>query len=164
MAASLQLLLVVALTALATAVGTFVAFRQLQDRDERRRGEAAGRLVYLELSKNYRWVRAFRQGHRTSGSLPFMTSTTWDAVQVDIARIVDRHLIGTVLLPYFWIETMRRASKEWDIISKGYAKIAGYERQWFDELEKALSEATDVLGPIVWDKAQLERMRTALRE
>jgi hypothetical protein len=47
--------------------------------------------------------RDFRKGHKTSASLPFLTTATWDAVQVDIARIVDRRLIGKVVLPYFWI-------------------------------------------------------------
>jgi hypothetical protein len=164
MGSFLQLVLVVAVTALATVLGTFLAFRQLQDRDERRRGEAAGRLVYLELSRNYHWVREFRNGHKTSRSLPFLTTGTWDAVEVDVARILDRRLIGKVVLPYFWIGTLKRSSTEWDILTKGYAKLAGYERQWFDEMERALSEATDVLGPIVWDKEQLERMRTALHE
>jgi hypothetical protein len=156
----LQLVLIAAVTAVAASGGTWAAGRWLQDRDERRRGLAAGRLVYMELARNHRWVKEFRKGGRAPQSLPFTTSATWEAVQIDVARIIDKRHVGTLLLPYSWLVTLRTA-QGLDWIAKTYAKLAGYERQWFDELEKALDDALDRLEPVVWDKEQAQRVREA---
>jgi len=118
-------------------------------------------LVYLELSRNHRWVKEFRKGGRTAESLAYMSSATWDSVQVDVARVIGKKHIGKLVLPYVWLNTLRTA-QGMDWIAKGYAKLAGYERQWFDELEKALGEAMDRLGPLVWDKDQLQHLREAI--
>src|SRR6266567_1044797 len=104
---AVEVVLVAAATALAAVGGTWIAGRWLQDRDARQRGWAAGRLVYLELSSNYGWVRQFRLGGQRTSSLPFTSSAVWDAVQVDIARVMSPREIGKLVLPYFWLSTIR---------------------------------------------------------
>jgi len=160
----LGLVLVAGATALAASVGTWLAGRWLQERDEKRRGLAAGRLLYLELSRNHRAVRQFRKGGKTSASLPFLTTATWEQVQVDVTRIIDKRHVGTLALPYFWVYTIRAAVEGMNLLEKGYAKLTGYEREWFDDLEKSSLEAIDRLGSVVWDKGQLERLRSAMLE
>jgi len=157
----LELVLIAGVTALAASGGTWVAGRWLQQREEKRRGVAASRLVYLELSRNHQSVMAFRKGGRSSQSLGFLSSAAWDAVQVDVARVVDKRYVATVALPYFWISTLRAAQGiNW--LDKGYAKLSGAEREWFTEIEDTSREALDRLGPVVWDKDQVGRLRDAV--
>jgi hypothetical protein len=154
----LELVIVASVTALAASAGTWLAGRWLQQRDERRRGVAASRLVYLELSRNRQSVMAFRKGGRSSQSLGFLSSAAWEALQVDVARIVDKRYIATVALPYFWISTLR-AVQGINWLDKGYAKLSGAEREWFTQVEDTSREALDRLGRVVWDKDQVERLR-----
>ena len=157
----LELVIVASVTALAASAGTWLAGRWLQQCDEHRRGVAASRLVYLELSRNHQSVMAFRKGGRSSQSLGFLSSAAWEALQVDVARIVDRRYIATIALPYFWISTLR-AVQGINWLDKGYAKLSGAEREWFTQVEDTSREALDRLSPVVWDKDQVERLRDAV--
>lgn len=156
-------LLIAAATGFVAALGTWFAGRLLQDRDEQHRGLAAGRLVYLELQRNYASAVAARNENRSSQSLPLMTSKVWDALQVDVTKILDKRQIGVVVSPYFWLDILRvQGQSDW--LTRGYAKLSGDERKWFDQLHTALREAKDVLAPLVWDHDQLKRLMEADRD
>ncbi len=157
----LELVLIAGVTALAASAGTWIAGRWLQQRDEEARGVAAGRLVYLELSRNLWYVREFRKGGRASQALPFTSSDAWLVVQIDLARVVSKRDIATLVLPYSWLSTVQSA-QQIDWLTKTYARLSGYERQWFDNLDQALAGALDTLGPLVWDRDQLQRLREAM--
>src|SRR5258708_38704681 len=103
----------------------------------------------------------FGKGGRSSHSRGFLSSAAWEAVQVDVARVVDKRYIETVALPYFWISTLR-AVQGINWLDQGYAKLSGAEREWLTQVEDTSREALDRLGPVVWDKGQLGRLRDAL--